>query len=224
MQIGDASAMPGIIHFDKREDVIAVLDVFASRGYTQIDTARNYPGAEDRLGAADAPARFTIHTKILGMGNETHSPEQIKSSIDFSLKDLKTSSVETIFLHVPDRATPFLDTARAMHEAWQQGKFRRFGLSNYSAAEVTEFLAICDQHGWVKPSVYQGHYNAVIRGAEKELFPLLRKHDMSFFAYRSVPISESVFADMYQRGDRRFLLQHTQQIIPMEGRCMYNFI
>lgn len=175
--------MPGIIHFDKKEDVTAVLDAFGSRGHSQIDTARNYLGSEARLGAAGAPARFTIHTKV-GVGKGTQHPDQIAAAIDLSLQDLGVSSVETFFLHTPDRDTPFEDTARAMHQAWEQGKFKRFGLSNFTAAEVSEILGICEKHGWVKPSVYQGHYNPIVRGAEKTLFPLLRENSISFFAYR----------------------------------------
>ena len=89
-----------------------------------------------------------------------------------------------MFLHVPDRQTPFEDTIKAMNDALQQGKFKKFGLSNYTAAEVQKFIEICEEKGYAKPSVYQGHYNAVVRGGEKELFPLLREYDIAFFAYR----------------------------------------
>lgn len=95
-------------------------------------------------------------------------------------------AIKTMFLHVPDRQTPFEDAVKAMDEAYRQGKFRRLGLSNYTAAEVKEILEICERKGYVKPSVYEGHYNAVVRGGEEELFPLLRKHGIGFFAYRFV--------------------------------------
>lgn len=161
-----------------------LLDAFCARGYRQIDTARNYVGAEVRLGDADAAFRFTMHTKILGMQDGDLEPAKVHASLEASLADLKASHVETVFLHVPDRQTPFEETAKAMDEARKQGKFSRFGLSNYTAAEVQRFIDICEQHGYTKPSVYEGHYNALVRGGEKELFPLLRKHNMSFFAYR----------------------------------------
>jgi len=89
-----------------------------------------------------------------------------------------------MFLHVPDRQTPFEDTTKAMNDAIKHGKFEKFGLSNYTAVEVQKFIEICEQKGYTKPSVYQGHYNAVVRGGEKELFPLLRKHNIAFYAYR----------------------------------------
>ncbi len=60
----------------------------------------------------------------------------------------------------------------------------QLGLSNYSPAQVKEYLAVCEKYGYVKPTVYQGSYNAVSRGAEEELLPLLRKNGITFVAYR----------------------------------------
>ena len=187
--MGDSTKDTGIAHFDSPKDVQALLDAFYSRGYRHLDTGRNYganaPGASEvRLGQAGAASRFTIHTKVRDGRPEDHEPSKIDPSIGQSLDALRTSTVETMFLHVPDRQTPFEDTARAMNDALQQGKFKRFGLSNYTAAEVQKFIEICEQKGYTKPRVYEGHYNAIVRGGEKELFPLLRKHDMAFFAYR----------------------------------------
>ncbi|EXJ83560.1 hypothetical protein A1O1_07183 [Capronia coronata CBS 617.96] len=186
--VGDSIKDPSNAHFDKIEDVKSLLDAFHARGYREIDTSRLYspeaPGSsEPRLGQAGAASRFTIHTKVYSGHPGDHERAKIEQSIQQSLHDLKTSSVETMFLHVPDRQTPFEETAQAMNDALQQGRFKKFGLSNYTAAEVQRFLEICEDKGYVKPSVYQGNYNAIVRGGEKELFPLLRKHDMAFFAY-----------------------------------------
>lgn len=43
-----------------------------------------------------------------------------------------------------------------------------------------------EQHGWKKPSCYQGEYSLVSRGAETKLLPLLRAHRVRFNAFRSV--------------------------------------
>lgn len=176
--------MPGVIHFDNEKDVQGLLDAFHSRGYRDLDTASNYPGSEARLGQTGAASRFTIHTKVRGMGNGDSEPSKIELSIKKSLEDLQTSTVDTMFLHAPDRQTPLEDTAKAMNDAYLQGKFKKWGISNFTAAEVEELIKICKSKGYVKPSVYEGHYNAIVRGGEKELFPLLHKHDMAFFAYR----------------------------------------
>ena len=67
-----------------------------------------------------------------------------------------------------------------MHE---EGRFKRLGLSNFSAAEVATVCDLTAARGWVRPSVYQGLYNALSRGVEADLMPVLRDNDMSFYAY-----------------------------------------
>jgi aflatoxin B1 aldehyde reductase len=48
-----------------------------------------------------------------------------------------------------------------------------------------EFITICEEHNYIKPSVYQGLYNLLSRGSE-QLFPLFRQHGIAFQAYRFV--------------------------------------
>lgn len=110
----------------------------------------------------------------------------MEQSIDNSLAALKTSKINVWYLHGPDRTTPFEETLEAVNKVYGAGKFSRFGISNFSPDEVEKVVQICEQKGYIKPSVYQGPYNAIARGGEKDLFPILRKHNISFDAYRSV--------------------------------------
>jgi aflatoxin B1 aldehyde reductase len=175
--------------FGTPDNVRHFLDYFYNRGYRDLDTARAYsphaPGtAEPLLGAAEAGERFNIDTKILSVGDRPHTREKIEQNINDSLAALKVPQVDVEYLHAPDRTTPFEETCEAIDKAYREGKFRRFGLSNYTAQEVERIVQICEQRGFIKPSVYQGQYNAVVRGGEKELFPTLRKHQIAFFAWR----------------------------------------
>ncbi|KAH8657895.1 NADP-dependent oxidoreductase domain-containing protein [Xylariales sp. PMI_506] len=181
MSVGDSTKLPGCAHFDDEKDVKALLDAFYDRGYKELDTARAY--SEERLGQVGAASRYILHTKVKSGQPGDHEPANIEISIAQSLKALDTSSVETMFLHVPTRDTPFEDTIEAMHKAQQQGNFKNFGLDSYTAAEVQKFIDICEEKGYPKPSVYEGGYNALIRSGEKDLFPILRKHNISFFAF-----------------------------------------
>ncbi|KAL1878437.1 hypothetical protein Plec18167_004509 [Paecilomyces lecythidis] len=229
--IGDIAKGSGLTHFDDEKDVQALLDAFQARGYNEIDTARDYsanaPGASEiRLGKAGAPSRFTVHTKVHSGEPGAHQPVNVHLSIEQSLASLKTSTVETMFLHVPDRHTPFEDTAKAMNDAFQQGKFRKFGLSNYTAAEVQKFLDICEQNGYVKPTVFEGHYNPVARGGEKELFPLLRKHNIAFFAYS--PAAGGLFSGHAHTSARwdedtpigKIYNSHYGSVLPLVGNVL----
>ncbi|KAI1420918.1 Aldo/keto reductase [Xylaria sp. FL1777] len=181
--VGDKTVTPGFAQWDEPKEVQALLDTFYDRGHRYIDTASNYPHSEERLGRAGAASRFTIVTKVCDGSPGSHDPAKIEASIKKSLDDLKTSTVDTMMLHVPDRETSFEDIAKAMNESFKKGQFKHFGLSNYEAAEVQKFLDICEEKGYVKPSVYEGHYNAFVRSGEEELFPLLRKHNIPFYGF-----------------------------------------
>ena len=178
------------MRYDTPEEVKAYLDAFYEQGGRQIDTARNYsphaPGScEARLGTIQVGNRFSVDTKVVSFTPGSHTRAKILESVDTSLNLLKMSTVNVEYLHVPDRTTPFEETVKAMDEAYKAGKFQHFGLSNFTAEEVEKVLKICEEKGFVKPSVYQGQYNPVVRSGEKELFPLLRKHRIAFYAWRS---------------------------------------
>lgn len=86
-------------------------------------------------------------------------------------------------MHAPDRSVPFEETLEAVNEAYKEGKFKRLGLSNYTAFEVAEICTLCKERGWVKPSVYQGMYNAITRAIEEELFVACRKYGLDIVVY-----------------------------------------
>ncbi|KAJ0114189.1 ldo keto [Diaporthe amygdali] len=198
--VGDKKA-DNMAKYDTPDEVKIFLDTFYERGGRHIDTSRNYsPGAvgssEPRLGAVDAGSRFNIDTKILGLpGNGPfHNAQQIKASINASIADLALPAavkIDVMYLHMPDRETPFEETYEAIDQAYQEGKFKRFGLSNYTADEVEQFVAIGKEKGYVAPTVYQGQYNPVVRSGEESLFPVLKKHGIAFYAYS--PAAAGVF-------------------------------
>lgn len=168
--------------------------MFYDRGYRHLDTARAYaPGApgtsEPRLGAVDAGRRFIIDTKAMARGAEhPHSKEKILENVSISLDALQVEQVNTYYLHAPDRTTPLEDTCAGINEAYEAGKFRHFGVSNHSPEEVEQIMSICAEKDYVRPTVYQGQYNPIVRGGEKQLFPVLRKHNIAFYAYRYGPL------------------------------------
>ncbi|KAG9770285.1 Aldo-keto reductase [Exophiala dermatitidis] len=171
-------------------DAQKFVNLFRSRGYADIDTARAYPvgkggTCEELLGREDLRLSkwANVSTKVASFMPGSHRASRIAMSIDRSLDALSMESVDIMYLHAPDRFTPFKETCEAMNKAYQQGKFERFGLSNYSVEEVEEIVRICEENGYVKPSVYQGQYNPICRGGEERLFSVLREHNIAFYAY-----------------------------------------
>ena len=100
-----------------------------------------------------------------------------------SVSDETPSAVDIWYLHGPDRTTPYEVTLKAVNELYKEGKFKRFGISNYMFWEVAEIVGICRSNGWVQPTVYQGMYNAIQRKVEPELFPCLRKFGIAFYEF-----------------------------------------
>lgn len=188
--LGDPSHVQA--KFNSAENTLPLLSLLRSRGVTHLDTARAYPvGApgtsEALLGSLGVCKWATVDTKVISWGPGTHSAEGIGQSVSASLEALHTEAVDVMYLHSPDRSTPFEITLRAMDEQFRAGKFRELGVSNYTAEEVEQMVKICEREGLLKPTVYQGRYNALIRSGEEGLFPTLRKHGIRFYAYRFVP-------------------------------------
>lgn len=170
--------------FNKHEQRTQVLDVLLDNGATDLDTARLYPGSEVAIGKLEKRDQFAISTKIVcGFAPGTaHKEDVIKDAHD-SLQRVGIKQFDILYLHAPDPSIPFEDTLAGIHQAHQDGIFRRFGLSNFSPDQVQQVYDIAREKGYPLPQVYQGNYNPVARHLETDLFPLLRKLGIAFYAY-----------------------------------------
>ncbi|QKX61395.1 uncharacterized protein TRUGW13939_08543 [Talaromyces rugulosus] len=183
----------------------AMLDTFQSHGGKVVDTARVYAqgSSEEYLGHLDWQSRgLRVDTKLYpnihdGTGKITHSARDLRVYLEESLKALKTEKIDLWYLHGPDRDTPFEDTLRTCNELHKEGKFNQLGLSNYMAWEVAYISELCISKGWIRPTVYQGVYNAIHRTVEMELFPCLRHYGIKFYAFS--PLAGSQLTDKYKR-------------------------
>ncbi|EWC43670.1 hypothetical protein DRE_01557 [Drechslerella stenobrocha 248] len=196
-----------------------ILDLFASRGYTDIDSARIYGGgsSEEMLGELDWQKRgLVMQTKLypvgstamaaaapsLGMPIYTHHSGEIRRGLLDSLKALKADKIDLFDLHGPDRTVDFTVTLQEVNELYKEGYFTRFGISNYAAWEVAQIWETCDRNGWIKPTVYQGVYNAITRGIELELVPCLRKYGISLYVFN--PLAGGLLSGKYKRDTAEF--------------------
>jgi aryl-alcohol dehydrogenase-like predicted oxidoreductase len=78
------------------------------------------------------------------------------------------------------------DQLKGINEAYKAGYFKRFGLSNFKAADVQRVYDIAKEKGYPLPTVYQGNYSAVARKQETELVPTLRKLGIAFYVYSPI--------------------------------------
>ncbi|KAF7557607.1 hypothetical protein G7Z17_g540 [Cylindrodendrum hubeiense] len=164
-----------------------VLDILTKEGIKNIDTARIYEGSEELLGKRGAAQRFTIDTKHPGgWRSEPATKANVLEIAEKSLGLIQTKQVDIYYLHSPDRKARLEDTLEGINELYKQGKIKRFGLSNFLTNEVEDVIRVATEKGYVLPTVYQGNYSAVARKVEDTLFPLLRKHNIAFYAYSPI--------------------------------------
>jgi len=163
------------------------IDEFLNAGYKELDTAYVYnEGSCERLlgDALKSVSRpYRIATKVNPRISGKLDGDAAFKQVNESLERLQLSSVDTVYLHFPDPATPVISVLEAMARLHDEQKFTELGLSNFPAWMVADVWHICDSHGWVKPTVFEGVYNPLTRKAETELNACLDNFGMRFYAY-----------------------------------------
>ncbi|KAK5045900.1 hypothetical protein LTR84_008686 [Exophiala bonariae] len=220
--------------------VTSFLNTVSKHGFVhELDTARVYNGgrSEELLGETDAHKRFAISTKAPAFAAGSLAEQNIIANCRKSLAALKQDKVDIYYLHGPDRTVALEEQCRAIDGLYREGRFERFGVSNISDAEVQSIHDICVREGYVLPSVYQGGYNPIGRGAEKTLFQLLRKLGMAFYAFSPLaggllakPLAEirtpakgsrfdemKIFGDIYLTKEILGALEMVQSRCDVEG-------
>ena len=168
-------------------DVKEFINTYLDAGYNELDTAYVYNegNCERLLGEAlneiDRP--YTIATKVNPRISGRLDGEAAYKQVNESLNRLGRDCVDIVYLHFPDPATPVISVLEACADLHEQGKFKELGLSNFPAWMVADVWNICDKHGWVKPTIYQGIYNPLTRKAEIELNACLNNYGMRFYAF-----------------------------------------
>lgn len=182
-----------------RPDVDSFINAFLDAGHDELDTAYVYnDGTCERLLGEVLPSLgrpFKICTKVNPRITGRLDAEAAYMQLSGSLERLRMPSVDTVFLHFPDPATPVESVLSAMADLHEKGRFRELGLSNYPAWMVADVVHICESHGWVRPTVYEGIYNALTRKAETELNACLDHFGMRFYAYN--PLAGGLLTGRY---------------------------
>ena len=148
---------------------------------------------------------MTCATKWYPREPKAHTGEKIEEVLNKSLSELGTDCVDIFYLHAADRTLPFQEPLKKCDELHKQGKFVQLGLSNFTAYEVAEVVMLCKMNNWVRPTIWQGMYNAITRSIEPELIPACRRYGIDIVVYN--PIAGGLFSGKYKTSE-----------VPTEGR------
>jgi aryl-alcohol dehydrogenase-like predicted oxidoreductase len=108
------------------------------------------------------------------------TPENVRRSIEGSLKRLGTDHVDLYYQHRIDPNTPIEETVGAMAELVQEGKIRHIGLSEAAPDTIRKAHA-------VHPiTAVQSEYSLWSRDLEAEVLPTLRELGIGLVAYSPI--------------------------------------
>ena len=128
------------------------------------------------------------------IGNEMvldNSPAFLKQAVEESLRKLQTDYIDLFYIHFPDQDTPKDEAVGALKQLKDEGKIRAIGVSNFSIDQLKE----ANKDGYV--DVYQGEYNLLSRGAEREIFPYVTDQQISFVPF--YPLASGLLTGKYSR-------------------------
>jgi aryl-alcohol dehydrogenase-like predicted oxidoreductase len=170
-----------------RNDSIALIRSAAERGVTFFDTAQVYGpfDNEEIVGEALEPLRsqVVIATKFgfeLSTGKSTgvdSRPETIRSSVDDSLRRLRTDSIDLLYQHRVDPSVPIEEVAGTVKELISDGKVRHFGMSEAGVQNIRRAHA-------VQPvTALQSEYSLWWREPEVAILPTLEELGIGFVPF-----------------------------------------
>lgn len=201
----------GTMTFDREtspEDSFTMLDMYKEKGGNFLDTANVYSqGASEALLGRWLPRQkrddWVISSKVrFPMGSGPNSAglgrKHIISSVEASLKRLKSDYLDILFVHCWDPDTPLEETLESLNRLVEEGKVRYLGASNFSGSQLQKALDISRFRGWEPFSVLQAKYNLLSRSSEWELLPLCRREGLGFMAWG--PLLGGWLSGRYHRG------------------------
>lgn len=196
-----------------------VLDAI-SVGYRSIDTAQGYFNEE---GVGEAVSKCGIAREELFLTTKiwvsNSGYDRAKTSIDASLRKLKTGYVDLMLIHQP--FGDYYGSYRAMEEAYKAGKIRAIGVSNFMPdrfIDIAGFMEITPAVNQLEVHVFQ---------QQKIAREILQKHGTQLMAWSPLAQGKNglftnetltVIGEKYGKTaaqvNLRFLIQSGIVIIP----------
>lgn len=188
--------------------VVGVVREAIEVGYRHIDTAQAYENergvGEGVRASGIARDEVFVTTKLAA---ECKSYPEAKERIDGSLRSLGLDHIDLMLIHSPQPWAEFregghffegnLEAWRALEEAYQAGKLRAIGVSNFERADLDNIL----DHGSVAPAVNQ--VLAHIGNTPFDLIDYSRKRGVLIEAYSPVAhgaaLKDQSLADLADR-------------------------
>ena len=180
---------------------------FLDAGGNFLDTAAVYGAGDSEkvigglVGSLFKREEVVIATKggisfVDGVRTVNTSRGALLSELDASLKRLGTDYIDLWQVHTWDDETPLDDTLAALETAYQSGRARYVGVSNYSGWQSAR--AITKQETKSPIATLQNEYSLLNRDIEREVLPCAIELNVGILAWS--PLGRGVLTGKYRNG------------------------
>jgi voltage-dependent potassium channel beta subunit len=166
----------------EKENAVQSIHKAYELGINFFDTANVYERGEAEKVVGEALSRYSrdsyvLATKVFwpmgdGPNDRGLSRKHVMEQLHASLKRLGTDYVDIYYCHRFDPETPVEETLRTIDDLVTQGKILYAGVSEWTAVQMAEALAVADKYLLDRIVVNQPVYNMLNRYIEKDIIPL----------------------------------------------------
>ncbi|MBT2287663.1 aldo/keto reductase family protein [Paenibacillus albidus] len=189
----------------EKDNAVRAIETAYGLGVNFFDTANVYErgAAEKVLGETlrGYPREsYVLATKVFGeMGEGPNdrglSRKHITEQCHASLKRLGVEYVDIMYCHRYDPNTPLDETLRALDDLVRQGKVFYIGVSEWTAAQMTDALSVADRYLLDPIVVNQPVYNMFNRYIEQEIIPLGERRGIGQVVFS--PLAQGLLTGKY---------------------------
>ncbi|QGQ99079.1 aldo/keto reductase [Paenibacillus psychroresistens] len=190
----------------ERENAVNSIHKAYELGINFFDTANVYERGEAEKVVGEVlkgypRESYVLATKVFGaMGDGPNdkglSRKHITEQLHASLKRLGTDYVDVYYCHRYDTETPLEETLRALDDLVTQGKVLYVGVSEWTATQMAQALAVADKYLLDRIIVNQPIYNLFNRYIEKEVIPLGEQQGIGQVVFS--PLAQGLLTGKYK--------------------------
>ena len=177
-------------------------------GVNFFDSADVYQDGEAEQALGKAVAEIPRHRVVLGTkcffpmserpNDRGLSRKHLFESVEGSLRRLGTDYLDLHQCHRADPDVPLEETVRAYEDLIRQGKILYWGVSHWSASQISESCALADRFGGYRPISNQPEYSILARDIETNILGTSSREGLSQIVFS--PLAQGALTGKYSGG------------------------
>ncbi|OBZ68876.1 Aryl-alcohol dehydrogenase [NADP(+)] [Grifola frondosa] len=180
--IGDQWAAVGVGAMDK-DSSLKLLDAYYEAGGNFIDTASNYQDETSEMFIGEWMEKRGIRDQLVIATKKTHyvgnNLKSLHISVEASLKKLRTSYIDILYVHWWDFATSVEEVMNGLHNLVAARKVLYLGISDTPAWVVAKANTYARLTGKTPFVIYQGAWGILQRDFERDIIPMARAEGLA---------------------------------------------